>query len=649
MKYHSKIAPWALFALALPGSNSWAENTGSTATALPSLVITATTTERNTADAPASVSVVAGNELRRRPVNDLADAVRNTVGVDLEDLGLGRRGVSIRGMNSEQTLMLVDGQCINASASGIAHSDFELGWVPTEAIERVEIVRGPMSSLYGSEALGGVVNVITRAATDEWQGSLSSNATFSDSSLDGDQRKTGFYLGGPLVDGKLGLNLWGEFRHRDALHDAANPTLSQLDEQDARSGHLGLSWTPLDNQRIDLSVDAGNEEQDGDRSSSASPLYKTHYDIDRRSYSLSHNGDWSWGDSQLRLYRAELERKAYRSDGADASGPNTFTDTVLDGRIGLALGEHQLLTFGAETRREELEDPTVNRGGKAEQDHYAAFAQNEIWFNEQWELVLGARVDRHEDFGWETSPRGYLMFHPSDALTLRAGVGHGFKAPTLKQLSPEYESRAAMGGRGIIRGNPELEPETNQSFELGAELDQGRWMLAATLFRNDVDNLIETIRLPTCDVPGRVCLEYDNIAEARLQGLELSGRVSLLDPLSLSANYTYMDAENRVTGERLADRSRHRANASLDWDLTPTIGTRLQAQYHSSQFRSASEPDSPGYTLVNWYLDYAVTRNLSLHTGIENIGDERLANDDPDDYDRVDSGRRYFAGLTVSF
>ena len=83
--------------------------------------------------------------------------------------------------------------------------------------------------------------------------------------------------------------------------------------------------------------------------------------------------------------------------------------------------------------------------------------------------------------------------------------------------------------------------------------------------------------------------------------------------------------------------------------LPSALGTRLQAEYHSSQLRSASEPDSPGYTLVNWYLDYAVTRNLSLHTGIENIGNERLANDDPDDYDRVDPGRRYFAGLTVSF
>ncbi|MEE3158714.1 MAG: TonB-dependent receptor plug domain-containing protein, partial [Pseudomonadota bacterium] len=187
MKYRTEAASSGLLALALLGSNAWADST-STAAALPTMVVTATTTERSAADAPASVSVVAGEELRNRPVNDLADAVRNTVGVDLSDLGLGRRGVSIRGMDSEHTLMLIDGQRINASASGIAHSDFELGWVPTEAIERVEIVRGPMSSLYGSEALGGVVNVITRAATDEWQGSISSNATFTDSSLDGDER-----------------------------------------------------------------------------------------------------------------------------------------------------------------------------------------------------------------------------------------------------------------------------------------------------------------------------------------------------------------------------------------------------------------------------------------------------------------------------
>ncbi|WP_339650111.1 TonB-dependent receptor domain-containing protein [Halopseudomonas pelagia] len=655
MNARRKAAASSLIAIALLGSSAWADELNadpevrsSGATRLPSIVVTATTSARNAIHAPASVSVVEGRDLRRQPMSDLADAVRNTVGLDLEDMGLGRRGISIRGMSAEHTLMLVDGQRINASASAIAHSDFELGWVPSEAIERVEVVRGPMSSLYGSEALGGVVNVITRSATDQWQGSLSSYATFNDHGQKGDHRKTGFYLGGPLVEAKLGLNLWGELRERDDLRDAHNPALTALDDQRAVNGHVGLSWTPLDNQRIDLSMDAGNEDHEGYRGS-AGAIYQAENEVERRRYSLSHAADWGWGDTRVRLYRSELERKAYRSDGGDASGPNQFTDTVLDGRAGFMAGRHHKLTLGAETRRETLEDPTVNLQGKKSQDHYAAFAQDEMWLGERWELVLGTRFDHHEDFGWETSPRAYLMFHATDELAFRAGAGRGFKAPTLKQLSPEYESRAAMGGRGIIRGNPDLQPETNQSFELGAQLDRGRWTAGATLFHNDVENLIETVRQPTCFVPGRVCLEYDNIAEARLQGLELSGGVALLEPLRLDANYTYLDAQNRVTDERLSDRSRHRANATLNWALSSQLASRLQAEYHGSQYRSATESDRPGYTLLSWYVDYDLSRNLSLHAGIENFTDKRLGNDDASVYGRADEGRRYFAGLTARF
>ncbi|WP_231968090.1 TonB-dependent receptor domain-containing protein [Orrella dioscoreae] len=629
-----------------PGSGSRGEQT----VLLPAVVVTATASERPQAEAPASVSVVDGASLRNRPVLDLADAVRGEPGIGLDDsVGLGRRGISIRGMTPEHTLILVDGQRINTSASAIAHSDFELGWVPTEAIERVEVVRGPMSSLYGSEALGGVVNVITRRATDTWQGSFSSSALINDHGLDGNQYKNGFYVGGPLVPGRLGLNAWGEVKRRDALRDAGNRALTALDDQKAINGHIGLTWTPDNRQRVDASIDAGNEDQEGWRGGTAGARYEATYDAQRRRYSLSHAGDWNWGSTQLRAYRSTLQRHASRSDGGDATGPHRFVDTVVDGKAAFALGQSHLVTLGAETRRESLEDPTVNLAGKKGQTHYALFAQDEIALARQLDLVLGSRFDHHEDFGWEASPRAYLVFRPDTAWTLRAGVGRGFKAPTLKQLSPEYESRAAMGGRGIIRGNPDLEPETNQSFELGAAYANQGWSAGATFFHNDVRNLIETVRQPTCDVRGRVCLAYDNVARARLQGLELTGVAPLAAQWQLRANYTYLDARDRSTDERLADRSRHRANATLAWDATAQLATRVRAEYVGAQYRSATEQERPGYTLWHWYVDYEVNRNLSLHAGIENITDKRLANDDASIYGRADEGRRYFAGLTARF
>ncbi|WP_228255710.1 TonB-dependent receptor domain-containing protein [Pollutimonas thiosulfatoxidans] len=192
-------------------------------------------------------------------------------------------------------------------------------------------------------------------------------------------------------------------------------------------------------------------------------------------------------------------------------------------------------------------------------------------------------------------------------------------------------------------------PETNRSYELGADYEQGRWSASAMLFRNDVRNLVETVRQPSCDVRGRVCLEYENLSRARLQGLELTAGVNISRKWRLDTNYTYLDARDLTNDERLADRSRYRANATLGWTPTEQLGTRVRVEYIGEQYRSAILEERPAYTLLHWYVDYEVHRNLSLHAGIENLTDKRLANDDASIYGRADEGRRYFIGLTASF
>src|SRR5690606_38113463 len=200
-----RILPGVLAASVVLPASALAQSASPAATVLDPIVITTTSGERFVREAPASVTVVTGEELRRRPVQDLASAVEGTPGIQLTGLGLGRRGISIRGMQPDHSLILVDGMRISNSASAVQHSDYELGWVPAEAIERVEVVRGPMSSLYGSEALGGVVNIITRRATDEWRGSFSTFGALTEHGLGGNGYNFSGYAGGPIIPGVLGL------------------------------------------------------------------------------------------------------------------------------------------------------------------------------------------------------------------------------------------------------------------------------------------------------------------------------------------------------------------------------------------------------------------------------------------------------------
>ncbi len=645
------VACIALLAGVMPvsyGQEIIARNTA-TEQSLDTVVVTATATEKALKDAPASIAVVSGDAIRQRPMNDIGDAIRDLPGISLESVGLGNTGVSVRGMSSEHTLFLIDGQRISSSVSGIAHSNYELSWLPPEAIERVEVVRGPMSSLYGSEALGGVVNMITRKATDQWHGSVTTYGLFNDHADGGNHYKTGVYVGGPLIKDVLGINVWGQVNQRTATYDAAAPALTALDRQHSVNGNVALAFTPNARQRIDASFGEGNEDRNGVRSGTGSAVYTSEDDIKRRHMSLSHTGKWDWADTQVRLYRSTLSRINTRSDGGTLSGPNYFTDTVVDGKISLVPWHGNTLTTGIEARRESLEDPTVNHVGKATLDHYAVYLQDDIALSKQLNLVLGSRFDQHEQFGWAVSPRAYALYHFTDALTLKAGVGRGFKAPTLKQLSPEYESWAAIGGRGIIYGNPDLQPETNTSYELGLEYSQGAVSARAMLFQNNVKNLIDTLRMPTCAVAGKICLNYSNVGRVVMRGLELGGGVALSKKWHLDANYMYLDARDKSADTLLADRSRHSANTKLAWFANDQLTTTAKLEYIGAQYRSATTSDRPGYTLVSLYVDYDINQHLSLNTGIENITDKRLANDDASVYERADEGRRYFVSVTAKF
>lgn len=614
---------------------------------LDPVVVTATATARLASDAPASIEVITREQLDLRPVLDLSDALRGSPGITLTGTGLGgRRGIRIRGMDPEYTLVLLDGRRVNAASDAIAHADFDLGWLPAVAIERIEVVRGPMSSLYGSEALGGVVNVITRKATDAWHGQFNYNGGTVAGGQGGGTTQTGFYAGGALVPGTLGLSVFGEHRDKEATVDPDDPRLSDQEGRQANTSNVMLTWTPDASQRIDLSHLHGHERRWRHALQSGTPnyVYENVDRIARAQTTLGYRGDWDWSQVQANAYRSSLDRDNHRSQG-EPTRPQHLTDDLADARVTFGLGARHRLTAGGEWRREQLDDSAAALSGHVQAIQTGLFVQDEIAITDMLSLVLGDRGDHHPRYGWHHSPRAYAVWHVSETFSVKGGGGSGFKAPSLKQLSSEY-SAVGGGGRFTIVGNPALQPERDTSYELSAGWDSGDWSLRATVFRNELNDLIQTVCVRDCGLRGRELRHYTNVARARIEGAELVGHWELPAALSLDANYSWTHARDLSADAPLTERPRRNGTVRLHWH-----GERLQAslrgEYVGPQHGSTLAM-LPSYTL--WALDarYAISAHISLVGGIDNLADKR-----PDEssalYPYPETGRYLHAGIELGF
>ncbi|WAC48248.1 TonB-dependent receptor [Asticcacaulis sp. SL142] len=611
------------------------------------VVVTATKTERNLSDVPASMSVVHGKELARRPVQDMAEALEDEPGVVIGGIGMSRRGIIIRGMAPEYALTLIDGRRINAASSNMAHVDFDLGWVPSVAIDRIELVRGPLSALYGSEALSGVVNIITRKPGPVWQTRFDAMTGFREGE-GGDTQQYGLYTGGPIND-KVAVSLWGDYHKRDITASEEDPRQSELESRDSYSGTAQLHLTPTDRQRVDIGVTYGEDERGRDTLTTSGTIFSYRYmdKVRRQSGFVTYNGQFGFGDIEARLYRTELRRVNARDKGQTPTPSSDLVDTVADVRYTLpAIGVHRLTT-GAEWRREELKDATVSTSGEKETEHKALFVQDEInLFTDRLEIVAGTRFDHHDAYGWETSPRLYIVYKPSEHWTVRGGIGHAFRAPGLKQLSPTYAAIAA-GGRFTIYGNPDLKPETNDSAELGLAWRNEMADASVTLFRNEVGNLVTSYCLTNCGIRGRETRTYTNVNEARLEGVETAFGLRPVEGLSLMASYTYVDSLDKATDRPIAERPQRTGKIGLDLQATPRLSVGVRGRFIGEQLTS-TYVRLPGYSLWGTNVSYDLNEHVTLRAGVDNLFKARLA-EKSTLYSFAEPGRVVFVGLSGRF
>lgn len=618
--------------------------------ALEQQVITATQTSHSELSAPASVSVVTREELEQRPVYNLADAVKYLPGVHLNPSSTyGRQEIKLRGMDSDYTLLLVNGRRINSrdALSSNYANDFDLSSIPMAAIERIEVIRGPMSSLYGADALGGVVNVILRQPTEETKAGIAYTYEHPTEGESGDSHKASGYISGSLIENKLLGNLILETTDQAAWlsEQTVNPNTDAAEQRQATSAYGSLSWLLDERQTVDLDITHRKDDREAEWNNFGAVVQNIQ-EMERWSFGLGHTGNWDGFNTRVRYYYENVELmddSQIMTNLRGMKGNIEQKNHTVDGQVTAFLGNH-LLTLGSELRRTELAH-NQNLGSETEVDQKAVYLQDEFSIGDL-DVTLGGRLDDHDSFGSEFSPRAYGVYNLTDNWVIKGGVGRSFKAPSIYQSDETYGVLACRGMCTLV-GNPNLKPETATSYEIGTLYQNERVEAGIMLFNNDIDDMIIT---DTWRVGYRpAVMTYSNVSKARVQGYELQGRYNLSDTMGLRANYTYSDAEDRDTDEQLRNSPQHVANIGFDWQAMPDLGLNLDYQYTGSQllYVSAAQPnvESGAFHQLNIGARYQATRELSLKAGMNNLTNEKR-DDVAQSVDNILMGRTVFVGFS---
>ncbi|MFS8152532.1 ligand-gated channel protein [Vreelandella titanicae] len=633
----------------LASSALWAQD----APRLDDMVVTASGFEQQITNAPASISVVSREELEQGHYQSVTDALRDVPGVTITGGGASQ-DISIRGMPSQYTLILVDGRPQNSRESRPNGSaGFEQDWLPPlQAIERIEVVRGPMSTLYGSDAIGGVINVITRKVAQEWQGNVQLDTVLQEDSDSGDSRQANFYLSGPLVGDRLGLQLYGRASQRDE-----DNILNGYEDKSLQS--LTARFSLAASKNHDFTFEAGITEQERESLMGSSAPSEgcrggcedSFNDFTNRHVALTHSGRFDIGSSESFIQRETSENPSREIEIA-----NTTAKTSLV----MPLGAH-MLTLGASYEEESLDDYTTNQISdrtNVKQQQWALFIEDEWLLTDTWALTGGIRLDDAENYGSHISPRLYSVWNMTSDWTLKGGVSTGFRSPNLREATADW-GQTSRGGD--VYGNPDLEPETSLNKELALLYANDTGLSGGiTLFHNDFKDKITRIACPI-DICTDGANDYGsdptyrvNVDEAVTQGAEVSIAAPLNDALALTASYTFTDSEQKsgeYAGEPLTQLPRHQVSATLNWQASAKLSQWTKVTYRGEESQPTTGPSqssivAPSYTFVDAGVGYQLNESTQLNAGIYNLFDETI---DYDEYGYVEDGRRVWLGLNVAF
>ena len=634
-------------------SVSFAEEVVATEEEVREIVVSATKTEMEVKDSPATIVVINRQQIEDRKADNLMDVLRDVPGVQFNRSGSvsSNGAVRIRGSESDHVLILIDGKRMSTDPS--FYNTRELERIRMDDVERVEVVKGPASVLFGSSAMGGVINIITRKPVKD-----SIEVYLNHKSLEGSgavQTNLGTYIQAK----KRGSFSWTF----SAARNYANDLSFEKNKQEYPSGEeipvnfKGI-WDINENNKIQLDFRYSQEDLTQEmyykNPSYASMQNYYENDIRKLDYGLDYTGKSKKTNWKLRVSRSEWKKdqdsynwgtRNWKAFNITRSGADT-----LEGLISHSINDKHLATFGGEYVNEWIGSTQLGLGaettriytrngksisyGERERENYSFYLQDEWTPSAKWLIIPAARIESSDSFGSEFIPKiGATYFGAAD-WRIKASAGKGYRIPTILEL---YRRNAS----GSMVGNPDLGAETSKSYEIGFEKDWEKHTGKISFYRNEVKDLIisKQVKAPV--------YTWINAEEALLSGIEVSTTHKLSKEFDLRLGYNYLDAEDTEEDERLEGRPRHQFTfggtyrpINSDWKFS--LDGNLMTDYlYTDNF---NKQHNTNFLKVNAMIDrkFGKEKKGSVYFGVENLFNKK-------EYDQSEYGRTYVLGTSYKF
>lgn len=565
---------------------------------LDTVVTTATRTPQKLSEVLADLTVITRADIERQAAASLADLLRNNGCAEMVRNGgpASTTSVFLRGADSRHTLVLIDGVKVDSQSSGGA------SWqgLPLSQIERVEVLKGPASAIYGSDAVGGVVQIFTR------KGGSRTSADFGVAA-----GNLGAYKADAAVFGAAGMidyALTGAFEGSDGFNATTPAAFAYLPDRDGHHKRqvmlrMGAQFSATQRAEALLTRTFTRGQYDGSR---ARPLVDDITKQDADAARLAWTAQWS-PDLQTQLSFGE-SRDRYETTPSVYLTDTRVRNLALTGSYKLAAG--QQLNFTAERLEDKLENSSVVTGGVGERRRDST-GLGYLLTAGGLGLQAHARHDRDSQFGGVDTGTLLAGYEVAQGLRMVGSVSNSFRAPTVYQQASQY-------GPLSKPGTPLLEAERGRNAEVGLKWASGNREMSATAYRNRISNLIVFGGPGLCDPKSFGC--YQNVAKARLQGLSLAGATQFAG-VNLRATLDLQKPTNEVDGKLLARRAKRLATVNADWTMGSwLLGANVQASGHRfDNATNTADRRLGGYTLLNLSAQIAVSREVKLQFNVDNV------------------------------